>query len=72
MTITCSNVTLDIAFIGLDGSGCHHVVLASMGCDPKLKCSAKKLKSEIQALQKRGRPGAREGGERSDGDCDGK
>ena len=53
-------------------AGCHHVVLASMVCDPRLKCPTKYLRSEIQARRTKGRPGTKKG-DRSDcegeGDC---
>ena len=35
-------------------AGCHHVVLATMVCDPSLVCPTKYLLSEIQALRARG------------------
>jgi len=50
-------------------AGCHHVVLATMVCDPSLVCPTKYLQSEIQARRKRGRPGARKG-DRSDGESE--
>ena len=50
-------------------ASCHHVVLASMVCDPNLKCPTKYLTSEIQARRKRGRPGPRKG-DRSDGESE--
>ena len=50
-------------------AGCHHVVLATMVCNPSLVCPTKYLLSEIQALRKRGRPGARKG-DKSDGELE--
>ena len=50
-------------------AGCHHVVLATMVCDPSLVCPTKYLLSEIQARRKRGRPGARKG-DKSDGESE--
>ena len=53
-------------------ASCHHGVLATLVCDPSIKCPTQYLEIEIQARCKRGRPGGKKGdnsGGEGEGDC---
>jgi hypothetical protein len=51
-------------------ASCHHGVLATMVCDPSIKCPTQYLETEIQARCKRGRPGGKKG-DNSEGEGEG-